>query len=649
MSVEIGTNVEGEGRIRRSHLSPDKLIDSPEEGVKTLYDVVQRSVKKYGDSKNALGYRKIERIVEEEKEITKFVGGVETKEMKTWKYFQLSGYNWLTYNDMDQEIRTIGAGLIKLGLNKGSKVAIFAATSMTIVTAYDTLGEEGLLHSMNEAEVSGIFTNADLLPMVKKVAGKCLTLKFIIYDGDANGSILQELSNAHPNFKILTLEELKELGKNYPINSNPPQPQDICCIMYTSGTTGNPKGVMLTHANLVAAIGGVEKMLGHLIQEDDSLLAYLPLAHVLEFGVEHVCLWWGVTLGYGTPRTLTDSSVRNCLGDMGELKPSVMTGVPAVWESIRKGILSKVHGSSPAVQKIFDVAFKTKSWLMEKGLPTKPFDTLIFNKIKEQTGGRLRLALSGSAPISKETQEFLCVTLCPILQGYGMTEACGMAGTILTPEQFTYGSVGAPVPCTEIKLVDVPDAGYKSTNTPNPQGEIWLRGPTVTPGYYKNEKVTKETFTEDGWLQTGDIGEWKPNGCLSIIDRKKNLVKLAHGEYIALERLESVYKSTLFVSNLCICADSYQSRPVALIFPIEARIRKLAKEKNITETDFEKLCQNKEITNSVLQACLIEAKKADFKPAELLSAVTLVHEEWTAENVIKKNIKIVIVINVRVG
>ncbi|CAJ0829170.1 5499_t:CDS:2 [Entrophospora sp. SA101] len=598
MSVEIGTNVEGEGRIRRSHLSPDKLIDSPEEGVKTLYDVVQRSVKKYGDSKNALGYRKIERIVEEEKEITKFVGGVETKEMKTWKYFQLSGYNWLTYNDMDQEIRTIGAGLIKLGLNKGSKVAIFAATSMTIVTAYDTLGEEGLLHSMNEAEVSGIFTNADLLPMVKKVAGKCLTLKFIIYDGDANGSILQELSNAHPNFKILTLEELKELGKNYPINSNPPQPQDICCIMYTSGTTGNPKGVMLTHANLVAAIGGVEKMLGHLIQEDDSLLAYLPLAHVLEFGVEHVCLWWGVTLGYGTPRTLTDSSVRNCLGDMGELKPSVMTGVPAVWESIRKGILSKVHGSSPAVQKIFDVAFKTKSWLMEKGLPTKPFDTLIFNKIKEQTGGRLRLALSGSAPISKETQEFLCVTLCPILQGYGMTEACGMAGTILTPEQFTYGSVGAPVPCTEIKLVDVPDAGYKSTNTPNPQGEIWLRGPTVTPGYYKNEKVTKETFTEDGWLQTGDIGEWKPNGCLSIIDRKKNLVKLAHGEYIALERLESVYKSTLFVSNLCICADSYQSRPVALIFPIEARIRKLAKEKNITETDFEKLCQNKEITNS---------------------------------------------------
>ncbi|CAJ0912015.1 20996_t:CDS:10 [Entrophospora sp. SA101] len=267
MSVEIGTKVEGECRTRRSRLSPDKLIDSPEEGVKTLYDVVQRSVKKYGDNKNALGYRKIERIVEEEKEVTKIVGGVEKKELKTWKYFQLSGYNWLTYNDLDQEIKTIGAGLVKLGLSEGSKIAIFAATSanwmlvthgcfsqsMTIVTAYDTLGEEGLLHSMNEAEVNGIFTNADLLPMVKKVAGKCSTLKFIIYDGDAKGSVLQELSNAHSNLGIFTLEELKQLGKDYPINTNPPKSQDICCIMYTSGTTGNPKGVILTHANLVAA------------------------------------------------------------------------------------------------------------------------------------------------------------------------------------------------------------------------------------------------------------------------------------------------------------------------------------------------------------------------------------------------------------
>jgi len=240
------------------------------------------------------------------------------------------------------------------------------------------------------------------------------------------------------------------------------------------------------------------------------------------------------------------------------------------------------------------------------------------------------LALSGGAPISRETQEFLTVTLCPILQGYGMTESCGMC-TVLAPDQFKYGSTGAPVPCVEIKLIDVPEAGYLSTNT-QPQGEICIRGGCVTPGYYKNEQVTKETFTDDGWLQTGDIGEWLVDGTLSIIDRKKNLVKLSHGEYIALERLESIYKSTIYVSNICVCADSYRDRPVALIFPVEAQILNIAKEKNLGNLSFEQLCDNKEIVSAVLQACLTQAKKSDLKPAELLSTITLTHEEWTAQN-----------------
>ena len=204
--------------------------------------------------------------------------------------------------------------------------------------------------------------------------------------------------------------------------------------------------------------------------------------------------------------------------------------------------------------------------------------------------------------------------------------------TVMPPEQFTYGCVGSPVPCLEIKLVDVPEAGYKTTNTPNPQGEIWIRGPVITKGYYKNEKVTKETLTDDNWLQTGDIGEWRQNGSLSIIDRVKNLVKLSNGEYIALERLESIYKSTLYVSNICVYADSFQSRPVALIYPVEVRIQELAKEKNL-EGNFEQLCKNKEINSAVLQACIVQAKKADLKPAELLSAVTLVPDEWTPQNV----------------
>lgn len=172
-------------------------------------------------------------------------------------------------------------------------------------------------------------------------------------------------------------------------------------------------------------VGAVNKILGHHVTSKDSMLAYLPLAHILEFVVENLCIFWGVTLGYASPKTLTDASVRNCKGDIKEFRPTVMTGVPAVWESIRKGVLAKVNALSPKAQSIFHKAFATKAWLLERHMPTAFLDKTVFGKIREQVGGRLRFALSGGAPVSIETQRFLSVTLCPILGGYGMTESCG--------------------------------------------------------------------------------------------------------------------------------------------------------------------------------------------------------------------------------
>jgi long-chain acyl-CoA synthetase len=181
---------------------------------------------------------------------------------------------------------------------------------------------------------------------------------------------------------------------------------------------------MSCNLTLFGTVGGVDKLLGKWISSNDSIMAYLPLAHVLEFLVENLCLYWGVTLGYGTVRTLTDASVRNCKGDIKEFRPTILTGVPTVWESIRKGILASVN-SSPTVKKVFERAFTAKAWLMERGLPTPVLDKLVFSKIKAQVGGRLRFGLSGGAPISLETQKFLSVCLAPILGGYGMTESVG--------------------------------------------------------------------------------------------------------------------------------------------------------------------------------------------------------------------------------
>ncbi|KAF9439028.1 long-chain fatty acid-CoA ligase [Entomortierella beljakovae] len=646
LTVEVGpTDVQGETRIRRAAISAKRLMSSPSDDIKTLYDVLNYSVK-VRPTLNAIGYRKVVKIVEEEKEITKIVGGEEVKEKKTWKFFKMSGYHWLTYKDAKQIVDSIGCGLRKFGLNPHDKLTVFGATSanwllvahgsftqsITIVTAYDTLGEEGLLHSMNEAEVTAAYTNADLLNTIKNVAGRCPTLKKIIYDGDAKPSDVIALQEAHPHLELITLEELKQLGVDHPVEPTPPAPKDYCCIMYTSGSTGNPKGVLLTHGNLVAAIGGVNKLLTKYVHEGDTLLAYLPLAHVLEFLVENVCLYWGVTLGYGTVRTLTDASVRECQGDIKELRPTLMTGVPAVWETIRKGVLAQVSQGSPLVQKIFHAALNAKAWCMDRklGALTGIFDAIVFNKVKQQTGGRLRFALSGGAPISQETQRFLSTALCPILQGYGMTESCGMCA-ILTPEVFNYGRVGSPVPCTEVKLVDVSDAGYFATDKPNPRGEVWIRGPSITAGYFKNPEETSATLTADRWLKTGDIGEWHPDGTISIIDRKKNLVKLSHGEYIALEKLESVYKSTAFCNNICVYADSMQSKPVAIVVASEPRVLELAKSKGIASRDFAALCKDKVIVKAVLDACLATAKRAGLKPAEMLQGVYLESEEWTAQ------------------
>lgn len=254
-------------------------------------------------------------------------------------------------------------------------------------------------------------------------------IKAIVYNDDAPQPInlkhVDELKEKHPSVPLISFSNFltSAEGGADPV---PPSSNDIACIMYTSGSSGAPKGVLLKHRNIVAAAAGINSIVGQHMVPGERLLTYLPLAHIVEFVVENVALYWGAILGYGNPRTLSDQSVRNSLGDIRAFKPSIMVGVPAIWESIKKGIINRVGASGLLKSNIFWGAMAVKQRLLYWGFPgAKVLDRLVFSNIKEATGGNLRLVLNGAGPIAEETRRFISFAICPMIIGYGLTETAG--------------------------------------------------------------------------------------------------------------------------------------------------------------------------------------------------------------------------------
>lgn len=337
-------------------------------------------------------------------------------------------------------------------------------------------------------------------------------------------------------------------------------------------------------------------------------------------------------MGYGNPRTLSDTSVRNCKGDIREFQPTILVGVPAVWETVKKGIMNNVNKSNFLVKNLFWGGMAAKNFLMNTGLPgAGVLDAIVFKKLKEATGGHLRIMMNGGGPISRDTQHFLSMAICPMISGYGLTETSAM-GALQDPLSWNPDTLGDIPASIEVKLVDFPDAGYSTDRTP-PQGEIWIRGDSVTDGYFDNDQETREAITEDKWFMTGDIGEFDKNGHLKIIDRKKNLVKTLSGEYIALEKLESVYRSCPVVGNICVYAATDQNRPVAIIVPIEAALLKLAKQHGIEGDTVESLVHNEKLKSVVLKELQDVGKRSGLAGLEIIQGVVLSDEEWNAQNV----------------
>lgn len=647
-----------------------KLVSKPGKmKCETVFEYIQECL---AISKNrpVMSYRTLIDIHEEEKTIVKKVNGKDVETKKTWQYFELSDYKQETGAQLLEYFSNYGKGLIKLGIkpNGEDRIHIFASTSpkwmktylaaqtqaIPVATAYDTLGESGLIHSMTQTESKLIFTDNSLLPKLLTPVTKCPNLKYIVYSEkiDSNdkrhkGKIYKEafdavnkLKELRPDITIISMDEVLELGIKHKdeINFCPPKPESISCIMYTSGSTGDPKGVVLSHKNIVSGLGGISNVIDRdVVNENDIVIAYLPLAHIFELAFELITFYWGGVLGYAGVKTLSDTSVRNCQGDMKALKPTIMVGVAAVWEQVRKGILTQISNQPPLTQKIFWAAYYAKLKCEKYRIPFVPsvISNVIFKKVKQATGGNLRHILNGGSPISHDAQEFMSNLLAPLLIGYGLTETVANT-TVVSPKSFEYDVCGQLTGAIKVKLVDVEELNYFAKND---QGEVWINGAPVLEEYFLNEKETEEGIyvdpeTNEKWFMTGDIGCWTPTGQLQIIDRKKNLVKTQNGEYIALEKLESIYRSNPYVENVCVYADQNKVKPVGIVVPNLKKCSAKAIELGLIkdEDDLSNVLDNKQLTSFVLNELLKTGKSQGLAGIELIMGVILFNGEWTPQS-----------------
>lgn len=269
--------------------------------------------------------------------------------------------------------------------------------------------------------------DSDLIPKLESVLHKAIDVTLVVYNDDhsfKDGDV-EKLKAAHKHLSVMSFSSLIQTGKKNPLAAEPPSPDDLCCIMYTSGTTGTPKGVPLKHKNVVAAVAGLDSIFKDYVGPEDSVLSYLPLAHSFEYAFENTCLFWGMKMGYGSPRTMMDKFMRNCKGDIKELKPTIMVGVPAVWDLVKKGIQEKVNKKGWLSRWIFSSALRLKKLLCRGKAPgVNVLDKLVFNSVKEQFGGRLRACFNGAGPLSKEDRSFISHSVAPLISGYGLTETC---------------------------------------------------------------------------------------------------------------------------------------------------------------------------------------------------------------------------------
>ncbi|CAK9143170.1 unnamed protein product [Ilex paraguariensis] len=620
------------GPVYRSVFAKDGF-PPPIDGVESCWDIFRMSVERYPNNP--------------------MLGRREMMNGKPGKYV------WMTYREVHNIVVKVGNSVRSCGVGEGGRCGIYGANcaewimsmeacnalGLYCVPLYDTLGAGAIEYIICHAEITIAIVEEKKIPeLLKTFPNATKYLRTIVSFGKVTPEQREEVEKC--GLAIYSWEEFLLLGGNKHFDLPVKTKSDICTIMYTSGTTGDPKGVMISNNSIVTLVAGVKCFLESVnegLTVKDVYLSYLPLAHIFDRVIEECFINHGASIGFWR------GDVKLLVEDIGELKPTIFCAVPRVLDRIYSGLQQKISLGGFLKQKLFNVAYSSKLRNMRRGRKhheaSPLWDKIIFSKVKQGLGGNVRIILSGAAPLAPHVEGYLrVVACCHVLQGYGrvvfenfagLTESC--AGTFAAiPNEFDMlGTVGPPVPNVDVCLESVPEMGYNALSS-TPRGEICIRGETLFSGYYKREDLTKEVM-DDGWFHTGDIGEWQRNGSMKIVDRKKNIFKLSQGEYVAVENLENVYGlvpdiEMVYLPTACACmytymsiwiyGNSFESFLVAVVNPHEQAIKCWAEENGVSE-DFHSLCENPKVKEYIIGELKRVGKEKKLKGFEFIKAVHL--------------------------
>uniref|UniRef100_A0A8C2YHN8 Long-chain-fatty-acid--CoA ligase n=1 Tax=Coturnix japonica TaxID=93934 RepID=A0A8C2YHN8_COTJA len=547
-------------------------------------------------------------------------------------------YQWLSYKEVAERAEALGSGLLQQGCKPSTEqfIGVFAQNrpewiiselacytySMVVVPLYDTLGPGAIRYIVNTADISTVICDKPdkartLLDHVER--RETPGLRSIILMDPFEKELMEKGRSC--GVRIQSMQEVEDCGRENRHVPVPPRPEDLSIVCFTSGTTGNPKGAMLTHGNVVADFSGFLKVTEKVIfpRQDDVLISFLPLAHMFERVIQSVVYCHGGRIGFfqGDIRLLSD--------DMKALRPTIFPVVPRLLNRMYDKIFSQADTSLK--RWVLEFAARRKKAEVRNGIIRNDslWDKLFFNKIQASLGGCVRMIVTGAAPASPTVLGFLRAALgCQVSQRLG-------AGTVYRAPVAAaglMGHVGAPLPCNLIRLKDVEELNYFASKG---EGEICVKGPNVFKGYLKDEERTSEALDQEGWLHTGDIGKWLPNGTLKIIDRKKHIFKLAQGEYIAPEKIENIYIRSDPVAQIYVHGDSLQAFLVGIVVPDAEVMPGWAKKRGFDGT-YEELCRNKELQKAIMEDMVRLGKESGLHSFEQVKAIYIHSDMFSVQN-----------------